>query len=134
MLAAVVNGDVDFTAIGINTVAGLMASGRLRPLAVAAKRRLVGHAGIPTLLEVGGPSVDMHPWAALVAVAGTPAPLVDQLRRDILAVLGLTEVRERAALAGFEITPSTPQALRDRIQADIALYAPLVAEGRIAQI
>jgi tripartite-type tricarboxylate transporter receptor subunit TctC len=134
MLAAVVNGDVDFTAIGINTVAGLMASGRLRPLAVAAKRRLVGHAGIPTLLEVGGPSVDMHPWAALVAVAGTPAPLVDQLRRDILAVLGLTEVRERAALAGFEITPSTPQALRDRIHADIALYAPLVAEGRIAQI
>jgi hypothetical protein len=46
----------------------------------------------------------------------------------------LTEVRERAALAGFEITPSTPQALRDRIHADIALYAPLVAEGRITQI
>ena len=134
MLAAVVNGDVDFTAIGINTVAGLMASGRLRPIAVAAKRRLVSHAGIPTLVEAGGPSVDMHPWAALVAVAGTPAPVVDQLQRDILAVLGLAEVRDRATLAGFEITPSTPQALRDRIHADIALYAPLVAEGRIAQI
>ena len=47
---------------------------------------------------------------------------------------GLAEVRDRATLAGFEITPSTPQALRDRIHADIALYAPLVAEGRIAQI
>lgn len=134
MLAAVVSGDVDFTAIGINTVAGLMASGRLRPLAVAAKSRLAGHAGIPTMAEAGGPSVDMHPWAALVAVAGTPAPVIEQLQRDILAVLGLTEVRDRAKLAGFEITPSTPQALRDRIHADIALYAPLVAEGRIARI
>ena len=134
MLAAVVNSDVDFTAIGMNTVAGLMAGGRLRPLAVAAKKRLPGHAEIPTLVEAGGPPVEMHPWAALMAVAGTPAPVIDKLQRDISAVLGQAEVRERAAQAGFEITPSTPQALRDRIQADIALYAPLVNEGRIAQL
>ena len=41
--------------------------------------------------------------------------------------LGTTEVRARAEQAGFEITPSTPQALRERIEADVALYAPLVA-------
>ncbi len=134
MLAAVVNSDVDFTAIGMNTVAGLMAGGRLRPLAVAAKKRLPSHGEIPTLFEAGGPPVEMHPWAALMAVAGTPAPVVDKLQRDISAVLAQTEVRERAAQAGFEITPSTPQALRDRIQADIALYTPLVSEGRIAQL
>jgi len=92
-----------------------------RPLAVAAKSRLAGHAGIPALVEAGGPSVDMHPWAALVAVAGTPAPVVEKLQRDIPTVLGLAEVRDRASLAGFEITPSTPQALRDRLHADIAL-------------
>jgi hypothetical protein len=42
-----------------------------------------------------------------------------------------TEVRFRAEQAGFEITPSTPQALRDRVDADIALYTPLVSEGRV---
>jgi hypothetical protein len=41
-------------------------------------------------------------------------------------------VRSQAAQAGFEITPSTPQALRDRIQSDIAQYTPLLAEGRIS--
>jgi tripartite-type tricarboxylate transporter receptor subunit TctC len=132
MLAAVVNTDVDFTAIGMNTVAGLMAGGRLRPLAVAARKRLPGHAEIPTLVEAGGPPVEMHPWAALMAVAGTPAPVVEKLQRDIVGVLGLAEVRDRAAQAGFEITPSTPQAVRERMQADTAQYAPLVAEGRIA--
>ena len=134
LLSAVAAGDVDFTAIGMNTAAGLMASGRLRPLAVAAARRLPSHPDIPTLVEAGGPPVEMHPWAALVAVAGTPAPVVGQLQHDIVAVLALPEVRSRAEQAGFEITPSTPQGVRDRIQADIARYAPLVSEGRISQL
>jgi tripartite-type tricarboxylate transporter receptor subunit TctC len=46
----------------------------------------------------------------------------------------MPEVRSRAEQAGFEITPSTPQALRDRIQSDVALYGPLVADGRIARL
>jgi tripartite-type tricarboxylate transporter receptor subunit TctC len=132
-LTAVASGEVDFTAIGMNTVAGLMASGRLRPLAVAAKKRLASHPEIATLAEAGGPPVEMHPWAALMAVAGTPTTVVEQLRRDIAAALGSAEVRSRAEQAGFEITPSTPQALRDRIETDIALYRPLVSEGRIAR-
>jgi tripartite-type tricarboxylate transporter receptor subunit TctC len=134
LFAAVASGEVDFTAFGMNSVAGLMAAGRMRPLAVAASRRLPGHPDIPTLSEAGGPAVDMHPWAALVTVAGTPAPTLDQLQRDIVAALGHPEVRKRAELAGFEITPSTPQALRERVAADIALYAPLVSEGRVARL
>ena len=129
-----VAGDVDFTAIGAHTVAGLVARGRLRGLAVAARQRLASHPELPTLVEAGGPPVEMHPWAALVAVAGTPAAVTDQLQRDIGRALGHPEVRARAEQAGFEITPSTPQALRDRIEADIALYAPLVAEGRLARM
>jgi len=134
LFTAVASGEVDFTAFGMNSVAGLMAAGRMRPLAVAAARRLPSHPDIPTLREAGGPAVEMHPWAALVAVAGTPAPVIEQLQRDIVAALGSTEVLRRAEQAGFEITPSTPQALRERIAADIALYAPLVGDGRVARL
>ena len=134
MLAAVAASEVDLTAIGMNTASGLMTSGRLRPLAVAAKRPLASHPQIPTLVEAGGPPVEMHPWAALVALAGTPAAVLEQLQHDIAAALATPEVRGRAELAGFELTPSTPQALRERIQADITLYTPLVSEGRIAQM
>jgi tripartite-type tricarboxylate transporter receptor subunit TctC len=133
LLAAVATGDVDFTAIGMNTASGLMARGHLRPLAVAARTRLASHPDIPTLAEAGGPAVEMHPWAALVALAGTPAPVIEQLRRDIASALASPEVLGRAELAGFEITPSTPQALRDRVAADIALCGPLFSEGRIAR-
>jgi tripartite-type tricarboxylate transporter receptor subunit TctC len=134
MVTAVAASQVDFTAIGANSVAGLMASGRLRPLAVAARQRLAGLPLVPTLVEAGGPAVEMHPWAALVAVAGTPAPILAQLQEDIVTALGSPDVRGRAEQAGFEITPSTPQVLRERIEADIALYRPLVDEGRIARM
>jgi len=42
-------------------------------------------------------------------------------------------VRGRTEHAGFELTPSTPEAVLERMRADRALYAPLVSEGRIAR-
>ena len=133
LFTAVASGEVDFTAFGINSVAGLVAAGKLRPLAVAARQRLASHPEIPTLAEAGGPALEMHPWAALVMPVGAPAALQAQLQQDLLAAMATPEVRGRAELAGFEITPSTPQGLRDRIEVDIALYRPLLDEGRITR-
>ena len=134
LMTSVVSGDVDFTTFSMNTVAGLYAGGRLRPLAVAAAQRLAVHPEIPTLPQAGGPAVEMHPWAGLVTVAGTPAPLLARLQADLATALASTRVRSQAELAGFEITPSSPQALRARMDADTALVRPLLDEGRIARI
>ena len=134
LMTSVVSGDVDFTTFSMNTVAGLYAGGRLRPLAVAAAQRLAVHPEIPTLQQAGGPAVEMHPWAGLVTVAGTPAPLLARLQADLATALASTRVRSQAELAGFEITPSSPQALRARMDADTALVRPLLDEGRIARI
>jgi tripartite-type tricarboxylate transporter receptor subunit TctC len=133
LFAAVVTGEVDLTAFGVNTVAGLAASGRLRPLAVAARARLASHPQIPTLGEAGAPPVEMHPWAALVTVAGTAGPVLQQLQRDIVVTLALPDVQQRARDAGFELTPSAPQAVLDRMRADAAQVAPLVDDGRLVQ-
>ena len=133
LFSAVASGEVDFTTFSINTVAGLMASGRMRPLAVAARERLRSHPLIPTLVEAGGPPVEMHPWAALMAVAGTPAPVLASLQLGIGKALASDAVLSRAETAGFEITPSTPQAVRERVAADTAMVGPLIAAGRIAR-
>lgn len=133
LITAVAAAEVDFTAFSVNTVASLFAAGRLRPLAVAARQRLAAQPQIPTLVEAGGPPVPMHPWAGLVTVAGTPEPVLARLRADIGHALQQPEVRAQAERAGFELTPSTPQALIERMRADTALYAPLVAAGRIAR-
>lgn len=134
LFQAVAKAEVDFTAFSLNTAAGLMASGRLRPLAVAARERLAAQPDIPTLVEAGGPPVQMHPWAALMTVAGTPAPLLQRLQQDIGTALDSDALRKLAALAGFEITPSTPLAVTQRMQADTALVQPLLDEGRLQRL
>jgi hypothetical protein len=40
-------------------------------------------------------------------------------------------VRGRIEAAGFDVTPSTPQQLTARIDADVKLYTALVREGRV---
>lgn len=134
LFSAVAAGDVDFTAFSMNTVAGLTARGRLRALAVAARRRLPEYPQLPTLAEAGAPAVEMHPWAALVAPAGVPPAILGQLHDDIVAALDSPELRRRVDAFGFELTPSTPRELRLRVEADLALYAPLVRDGRVAKV
>lgn len=133
MFTAVAGGDVDVTPVGFNSVAGLVAAGRLRPLAVAARQRLAAQPQLPTLTEAGGPSVEMHPWAGLVAPAGTPAALLARLQDDLQVALAAPALRQRTEQAGFELTPSTPQQLRERMAADLAIVRPLLDEGRIAR-
>lgn len=133
LFTAVAKGDVDLTAFSYHSMAGLLAAGRVRPLAVAARQRLRELPDLPTLAEAGAPAVDMHPWAALVTVAGTPSAVLGRLQQDLAAALRAPALREQAEAAGFQITPSSPQALRQRIEADQAHYRPLVAEGRIAR-
>jgi tripartite-type tricarboxylate transporter receptor subunit TctC len=134
LFTAVASGDVDFTAFSMNTSGGLIARGKLRALAVAAHSRLAEHAALPTLAEAGAPDIEMRPWAGLVAVTGTPAAQLELLQRALLAALDAPEVRERIAPLGFELLPSTPQQFRDRVASDLALYSPLVREGRVTKV
>jgi len=134
LFTAVAAGEVDFTAFGMNSVAGLLQRGRLRPLAVAARKRLADHPDLPTLAEAGAPDVPMHPWAGLVAPVGAPGPVLAQLQQDLVAAINAPEVRARVQPLGFELTPSTPQQFRQRIDADLALYAPLVRESRVTRV
>jgi tripartite-type tricarboxylate transporter receptor subunit TctC len=76
----------------------------------------------------------MHPRAALVAETGPPPAALERLPQELRDAPRAAEVARLAEQAGFEITPSTPQALRERIAADTALYAPLVNEGRVARM
>jgi tripartite-type tricarboxylate transporter receptor subunit TctC len=134
LFTAVAAGEVDFTAFGMNTVSGLVQRGKLRPLAVAAHQRLAEYPELPTLAEVGAPDVEMRPWAGLVAPVGVPDAILGLLQHELVAAINAPEVRARIQPLGFELTPSTPKQFRQRIEADLALYGPLVREGRVSRV
>jgi tripartite-type tricarboxylate transporter receptor subunit TctC len=134
LFTSVAPGDVDFTVFSLATVAGLMARGKLRALALASRTRSPQQPDLPTLTEAGGPDVLMQPWAGLVVRSGTAPERVLRLQTDLMAATALPALRARFEPLGFELTPSTPQQMRERIAADLALYGPLVQEGRVSRV
>ena len=90
-------------------------SGLLRILAVTSIKRSALMPEVPTIAESGVPGFDAALRYGIVAPAGTPRPIVDQLNQALRTALAAEDVRNRLALEGAEPLPSTP----DEYAADI---------------
>jgi tripartite-type tricarboxylate transporter receptor subunit TctC len=76
-------GQTQFTIDGLVTLYPLIAAGKLRPLAIARGERWPALPDVPTLVESGYPDFVIDAWTGLVAPAGTPRPIVDQLNAAV---------------------------------------------------
>jgi tripartite-type tricarboxylate transporter receptor subunit TctC len=94
-LAATIAGEVQMTLGGAGTTGGYFKAGKLKPLAIARPTRLAMYPDIPTLREAGYADIDPKPWYGLFAAARTSRAIVDKIRKDVAAVLGEPEFRDR---------------------------------------
>jgi len=102
-------------------------SGRLRALAItSAKRAGEGLEDVPTFIESGYPSVEVYNWFGMFAPAGTPAPLVSKLNREIVRIIGLPDVKERITASGYTPVSSTPAEFVAFIAAESAKWEKIV--------
>jgi len=81
----------------------LLEAGKLRALAVTGSRRSPVMKDTPTLVELGYPSAVWSGWSTVVAPAGTPANVIDDLVKAFAEVMQAPEV-----VAYIESTGSQP--------------------------
>ncbi len=93
-------------------------AGKLRVLAVSSAARAEGTPDIPTVAEAGVPGFEASFWFGIVAPAGTPAPIVQRLAREIGEICRQPAMRERFKPAGVELVGSTPEQMAERIRLD----------------
>jgi tripartite-type tricarboxylate transporter receptor subunit TctC len=98
------SGRVDFMLMSSALVGPYIESGRLKALATVAGTRLPKLPDVPTIKELGYPSVNVVPWFGIMMPAGTPAPVVERVRSEIRAVAATPAYRE--ALARFGAAPA----------------------------
>jgi tripartite-type tricarboxylate transporter receptor subunit TctC len=82
-------------------------SGNLRALGIGGAKRIAAMPEVPTFAEGGLPGAEASNWWGIVVPAGTPAPLVARLRREILTLLDSAETRKRFELEGAEVLRTT---------------------------
>jgi tripartite-type tricarboxylate transporter receptor subunit TctC len=130
-MESVVGGHIDLLFSTLLQSRAQIAAGKLRALAVTTDKRSPAAPELPTMAEAGVPGFAVAGWYGILAPAGTPAPIVARLNRDIVRVLRLPEVRERLAADGSEPVGSTSEDFGAHIKSEIAKWRKVIAEADV---
>ncbi|SCK11744.1 Tripartite-type tricarboxylate transporter, receptor component TctC [Variovorax sp. HW608] len=119
-------GHVDMLFASILETSSYVKTGKLRALAVTSPTRSPGMPEVPTLAEQGIANAESGSWAALLAPAGTPQPIIDKLSAAVKEVVSLPDVRDKLVAQGATPRGTTPAELQATIDADKDRYARVI--------
>lgn len=133
---SIMRGDTMLFMTFYSAAADLIASGKLRAIAVAGARRLEALPDLPTVQEAGVPDYSYQPWFGFLAPAGTPRPVIDKINRDVTEVAKLPNIGGRFAKLGVDVSTSTPEAFAALLQSDTDRFVKIFgkAEDRAAPV
>lgn len=106
-------------------------SGKLRIIGVTDKKRIPVLPDVPTIAEAGVPGYEAANWWAIVAVGGTPKPILDKLNKEIGAVLASAKAKEQFEKEGAEVSPMAPDDLGRFMAAEIEKWGKVVRAANI---
>ena len=127
----VLGGQVPLGMVDVPSAIAHVRAGKMRALAVTAKRRIAAAPEVPTFEEAGVPGYEAIGWFGSVAPAGTPAPIIARLNKEIVAALALPDVRDRALAAGAEPYTTTPQEFATIIREETRKWAQVIRTAEI---
>jgi tripartite-type tricarboxylate transporter receptor subunit TctC len=116
------------------SAAALIKEGKLRALAVTSAERAPEFPDVPTLAEAGAPGQVSLFFQGIVAPAGTPKEIVNQLHREIAKILARPEAKERLAAIGFAVTVSSPEEFQAQIKSETARWAKVIRDADIKKV
>jgi tripartite-type tricarboxylate transporter receptor subunit TctC len=102
-ITALIAGDVKAAFVSTALAVPQVKGGKFRALATTAGQRSALLPDVPTFAEAGWPQVDFAAWFAVLAPAGTPAPMLDALNRQVVAAMQSAEVKQKLQEAGFTV-------------------------------
>jgi tripartite-type tricarboxylate transporter receptor subunit TctC len=130
-VVALLAGEVSVMVAIISTVVPQIKAGRLTALGVGTVKRHPVLPDVPTIAEQGIPGFQVFEWQGIVAPAGTPQAITDNLHREMLKALANPEVRERISGLGADITAGSPQDLAALIRSEIPKWIKVAKESGI---
>jgi tripartite-type tricarboxylate transporter receptor subunit TctC len=128
-LIDVMSGQAHMAVATIPTANTHIRSGRVKPLAVGAKKRAPSLPDVPSTAEAGLPSYEADIWWAWATTAGTPQPVINKLNTEIAAILKMPETAKRFAVDSAEVEIKTPAEIRKMIPADLAKWDKVAREA-----
>ena len=129
--AAVLAGNADAVFESYAAMKGLIAGGKLRPLAVTAPKSFGYLPGVPTAAQAGVPGYAVTGWNALAAPAGTPPEVVAILNKHVNTVIAQPDFKARLLELGTLAYAGAPEELGRQLATDIAKWRDVIEKAGI---
>ncbi|HKU46457.1 MAG TPA: tripartite tricarboxylate transporter substrate binding protein [Burkholderiales bacterium] len=126
----VLGGSIHFTFADQANALAQIKGGKLRGIAVTSQKRSPLAAEVPAIAEEL-PGYELIAWFAIVAPAGTPAPVVSRLHDVTAKSLAKPEVKARFDALGTDVAPMNPAELTGFIRSEIDKWAKMAKAAGI---
>jgi tripartite-type tricarboxylate transporter receptor subunit TctC len=133
-IQSVVAGHTPMCIQAIPPATPLVMDGKLRALAVAAKKRSSALPDVPTFAEVGIKGQEAETMAGVFVPAGTPKPIVDLLQKEIAEIVREPAVNEKLTKIGVEPSGMSQAEFIAYVKEDIAKWKKVISDAKIKQI
>ena len=126
-LTDVISGRVPVMFQTLLPVAGVVASGEVKLLAVASPSRLPNYPDLPTVAETL-PGFASSGWSILVAPPQTPPEIVNKINADLRTALTQPDLMTKFRDLGNYTRAMSPQELADFVRNERKEWAPIVRQ------
>lgn len=130
-IADLLNGTNHYMFITTLPVVDLIATGKLRALAVTGPKRLATMSNVPTIIEQGFPNLVVEDWVGFTVKSGTSNEIVGRLNEAINKALAKPTVRDALAKVGAEPAGGTPADFGKLLNTQVAHWGKVVKESGI---
>ncbi|MBM3530856.1 MAG: hypothetical protein FJX62_22495 [Alphaproteobacteria bacterium] len=130
-IADLLNGTNQYQFITPLPVMQLIASGKLRAIAVTGPARLPMLKDVPTVGEAGFPNLIIQDWFGILAKTGTSPQIVATLNEAMNKALAKPRVRDAIAKMAAEPVGGTPAEFGKFLDSELAHWAKVVKESGI---
>jgi tripartite-type tricarboxylate transporter receptor subunit TctC len=115
-IVALLGGEVTFSFCNFPAARPHLNSGRLKGIATTGAKRTALMPQLPTMVESGMPGFEYTTWYGFYVPARTPRTIVDFIHAELQRALTDRAIAEPLLVQGAEATPSTPDALTQRMR------------------
>lgn len=129
---AITRGEVDLGFETYSAANGLIKADKLRVLAHNGEKRTSFLPDVPGMAELGLASAANEAFYGMMAPAGTPAPVLERLAREVSDIMATSEMRDRLPTLFLEPTRSGAEAMNAMVAKEHAKYKAVVQHARIS--
>jgi tripartite-type tricarboxylate transporter receptor subunit TctC len=129
-LTDIVSGQIDVTMIGVSATAPQIKAGTVKAIGMSGATRTPQFPDVPTIAETL-PGYLTGTWQGLLAPRGTPPAVVNQLNREISAILKLPDMRRKFDDLGMETVEQSPAQFNAWLKDQVKVWSKVVHDNHV---